>query len=522
MATKEGKDKAPVVKLTPETIAEAHQRAMALAMAGKSIVKKYERNDAFDRFVRSGRKLNAEELILQFERMQQDEDAYNEQLSKEKEIGSQIEPLQEMHRKMKNKMRKEANDRIETTRYISTNDEIAETKETQAVLDMIASRELQVAHLQELQLKQVLAEVPAAEKAELYRTGAEELDRNDVLGRLLEKQLELEHKTLKMCENEVRPPKGMQRHLFRRALENNHSEAVRLRNKLVALHKEEKQVAQKYHFLAGSFQTEDVRKDHNIFVGAESAVPEVVEIREMIEESYRKLEELTKKKGETLEQIEERKKVEARKKGARFVFGVDYEKVVKMVGPLAEQAFEKLQNACNEYLAVREKMYWLHNTGTENEKTQVLLDIATMKKKDLDDLLKSVQVAVPEKATGNAAKDKQEQRKRMIQRIAFIQVQQRHVRAHPVVWNTWPVDVDVYRVPKARNFYYLQATRKIPPQEKAEKGFQPDINFMLRFLKKHEIKTTVVEFYETEKQKWCLSKRVHGLGRPTEKRERKF
>ena len=34
--------------------------------------------------------------------------------------------------------------------------------------------------------------------------------------------------------------------------------AAKLRNKLVALHKEEKQVAQKYHFLAGSFQTEDV------------------------------------------------------------------------------------------------------------------------------------------------------------------------------------------------------------------------------------------------------------------------
>lgn len=138
----------------------------------------------------------------------------------------------------------------------------------------------------------------------------------------------------------------------------------------------------------------------------------------------------------------------------------------------------------------------------------------------MDDLLESVKVAVPDKiASGNNVKTQKQKR---IQRLSFVQVQQRHMRAHPLAWTTLPVDTDIYRVPKARDLYYLQTTRKIPPQEKAEKGWQPDINFLVTFLEKHEIQAVVIELYETEKQKWCLTKRVHGKGRPTEKRERNF
>jgi hypothetical protein len=494
---------------------------MALASAGKSIVRLYERKDSFERLSRKAQEgkriLTADQLVIQFERQQEDEDKFAEQGEMVRDLEREIDPLREKHVKMKNELRKKAK------RFVATIDEVSETKDTQKVLDDILKKQLQIARLEELKLKQILAGVPAAVKSDLFRTGEEEVDNEEALFLLITKQVEIEQMVLQAYQKEVRPPKGISRKLFRRALENNKEDTIKLKAKLIQLLEEEQKVSEKYHWVRGTHKTEKAREGNNIFIGAtnsDDTLPaEVAQCRKAIKQVQMALRELIHQKREDPEELRRKAQAAQKKRGSHYVFGSDYAGVVVIAGVLAERVHLELQAACNEYIDVRSRCYWLEGTGTESEKTQALLDYAKSKKKDLDNLLASLSIDVEDVDRRGPAKT--EKKKLTPKRIAFFQVSQKSLRRHPKAWTEIPVDCDVYRVPKARDYFYLQATRQVPPLERAKKGFIPDFERLRTFLASHELRMRQQDLHETDKAAWVLTKRVQ-IGRPAIERERNF
>jgi hypothetical protein len=487
---------------------------MALSNAGKSIVRLYERKDSFERLCRDGRVLTGDQLVTQFERQLEDEEVIQEQEALLREVEKEIDPLKEKHLKMKTEIRRKAK------RFVKSIDDVAETKETQAVLSQMWSKQMTIARLEELKLKQILAAVPAAVKSDLFRTGEDEVDKEETLFLLLTKQMEIEQMVLQQHQQEVRPPKGIPRDLFRRALENNKAEALQLRKKLIKLYQEERALAEKYHWVRGTAGTERVREENNIFIGDEMIPDEVAVMRKTIHQVQIALKDLIHKKREDPEEARRKAKAAQLKRGSIYVFGSDYSEVVPVAGVLAERVYEELEAACNAYLEVRARCYWLEGTGTESEKTGALLTIAKSKRKELDDLLNSLNIDV-EQVHQRANGGKKKPPKKVQRRKPFFQVSQKSLRRHPTAWAELPVDMDVYRVPKARDYFYLQVTRTIPALEKNEKGHIPDLERLRLFLVAAEVRMKMVDLYEAEKVGWVLTKRVQ-IGRPTPKRERNF